>query len=175
MGVEQTPQSATSRAPRGILKVHRAANPDSRSQRSAPSPGYSQGNSFSYPGRTKPPVALEPTYKTQPDETKKFCSERGERILKEILESHLGRSKYSAEHCSRLTHNLCSVIKTRMKAEGYERYRLVAQVLIGQDTEQGLQLASRCLWNPQTDNFAAATYRNSSIYAIALVYGLYLD
>lgn len=173
MGVEQTPHATMSRAPKGILKVHRMTT-DARSQRSVLSPVPSQTQSVLFQG-SKPVISMDPTYETQPDETKKFCSEKAERILKETLESHLQKTKYDAEHCSQLAHNLCSVIKARIKEEGYERYRLIAQVIIGQDTEQGVQLASRCLWNPRSDNFAAATYRNSSLYSIGIVYGLYLD
>ncbi|ELU09301.1 hypothetical protein CAPTEDRAFT_151877 [Capitella teleta] len=170
MGLEQT--SHASRVPKGILKVHRMTS-DSRSQRSALSPVPSQTSSFQL--GPKQVTATEPTYKTQPDQKNKFCAEKAERILKDVLESHLHKVKYDAEHCSRLAHTLCSVIKARIKDEGYDRYRLIAQVIIGQDTEQGVQLASRCLWNPLSDNFAAATYRNSSVYSIGLIYGLYLD
>ena len=67
------------------------------------------------------------------------------------------------------------MIKEKTKEFHFDRYKLIVQVYVGQDNEQSVQLASRSLWNTKTDMFAAATYRNNSLYAIALVYGLYLE
>ena len=77
--------------------------------------------------------------------------------------------------CSKLTETICSVIKEKTKEFNFDRYKIIVQVYVGQDNEQSVQLASRSLWNANTDMFAAATFRNNSLYAIALVYGLYLE
>jgi hypothetical protein len=82
---------------------------------------------------------------------------------------------YDPLNCSRLTEDVCSIIKSKTKEYNFERYKIVVQVYIGENTDQSVQMASRCLWNPGTDMFAAATYRNNSLYAIAVVYGLYLE
>ena len=55
------------------------------------------------------------------------------------------------------------------------RYKLVTHVMLGEDTDRSVQVAARCLWNQDTDNFAAATFRNNWIYAVAIVYGMYLE
>jgi len=39
------------------------------------------------------------------------------------------------------------MIKERVKNLGYERYKLVVQVTVGEKTGQGIRLASRCLWD----------------------------
>ena len=121
------------------------------------------------------PVELENSYRMAPDEEGRFISYKVEYIIKNILETELKDTKYRADHCSKLTQDLCSTIKAKTKQLNFHRYKLVVQVVMGQDTDQAVQVASRCLWNHATDNFAAATFRNNSLYAIAIVYGLYLE
>ena len=43
---------------------------------------------------------------------------------------------------------------------------------IGQKNEQGLITASRCLWDESRDNFAAVSFENNSLFAVATLYGL---
>lgn len=40
------------------------------------------------------------------------------------------------------------------------RYKLVVQVTIGESKHQGAFIASRCLWNPATDNYCTLEYKN---------------
>ena len=110
-----------------------------------------------------------------PDDGKHFVAYKVENMMKEILQSRLKTETYDKENCSKIAQQLCSQIKDRSKDLGFHRYKLVTQVMIGQDTEQSVQMASRCLWNHSTDSFAAATFRNNSLYAISVVYGIYLD
>ena len=113
--------------------------------------------------------------KMTPEEEDQFLANKVEYMMKGILETRLKDVKYDASKCSEITHDLCSSIKARTKQLKFSRYKLVVQVIVGQDSDQTVQLSSRCLWNHSTDNFAAATFRNNSIYAIAIVYGLHLD
>ena len=40
---------------------------------------------------------------------------------------------------------------------------------------QGLRIASRCLWDTTTDNFASECYENETLCSVAQVYGLYYE
>ena len=115
------------------------------------------------------------TYRMSPDEDRRFVAMKVEYVIKDVLESRLKNARYDPDKCSGLTKELCATIKEKTKQLQFDRYKLIAQVILGQDTDQSVQMASRCLWNSATDNFAAATFRNSSIYAVAVVYGVYLD
>ena len=110
-----------------------------------------------------------------PDDDRRFVSYKVEEAMKEILKDQLQDVTYNAEQCSKLTQKLCSRIKEKAKEMSYPRYKLVVQVVLGEDTAQSVQMASRCLWDHNNDSFAAATYRNQSLYAIATVYGLYME
>jgi hypothetical protein len=43
---------------------------------------------------------------------------------------------------------------------GKTRYKIVVQTTIGQHKDQGIRVVSRCLWDPNTDNYAAVDYSN---------------
>lgn len=40
------------------------------------------------------------------------------------------------------------------------RYKVVVQTVIGQLKDQGIRVASRCLWDPNTDNYTACQFSN---------------
>ena len=109
------------------------------------------------------------------EEDKRFIPKEVEDIIKEVLDAYLHNVRYDANSCSRLSQDMCAIIKGKVKELNYNRYKIVVQVMLGQDSEQSVHVASRCLWNHGTDNFAAATYRNSYIYAVGTVYGVYLE
>jgi hypothetical protein len=45
------------------------------------------------------------------------------------------------------------------------RFKIVVQTTMGQMKDQGIRIASRCLWDPTTDNYASCSYKNVSAYA----------
>jgi tctex1 domain-containing protein 2 len=44
---------------------------------------------------------------------------------------------------------------------------VVVQVTLGDMREQGIRVASRCLWDPSTDNYASAAFKNVCVCARA--------
>jgi hypothetical protein len=48
-------------------------------------------------------------------------------------------------------------------------------VTIGEFNGQGIRVGSRCVWDTTTDSFASANFRNASIFAIVMVFGLYFE
>ena len=56
-------------------------------------------------------------------------------------------------------------IKAKLKALGYERYKYIVQVLIGERRDQGVRMGTRCFWDSATDNQVA--YR--TLYALYAV------
>jgi hypothetical protein len=55
------------------------------------------------------------------------------------------------------------------------RYKVVVQTTVGQQSDQAIRVASRCLWDPSVDNYASATYSNETIFCNVLVFCLYTD
>jgi len=63
----------------------------------------------------------------------------------------------------------------QVKGLGYERYKLIVQVTLGQKKGQAMRLVSRSLWDTSTDNYATTYYENDSLYCVCQCYGLYIE
>lgn len=40
------------------------------------------------------------------------------------------------------------------------RYKIIVQVVLGEMKNQGVRVASRCLWDTDTDNYASVSFKN---------------
>jgi hypothetical protein len=75
-----------------------------------------------------------------------------------------------AEWLSRLSHTAPPLppFNTRVStppppsALGLPRYKYAVQVVVGENKGQGVQMGSRCIWDPATDGQASETYANVS-------------
>ncbi|XP_069491499.1 dynein light chain Tctex-type 4 isoform X2 [Ambystoma mexicanum] len=120
-------------------------------------------------------IQYENTYKTQPDEGCRFNVCRVQRVLESTLAGHLGDAKYNAATTGQLSQSLSDLIRSKLKEHCSPRYKLVCNVILGQMGGQGVRAASRALWDNENDNFASATFTNTSLFAIATVHGLYFE
>ena len=50
-----------------------------------------------------------------------------------------------------------------------------SQVTLGQMKDQGVRVASRCLWDTATDNYASVEYSNQHLWCSAMVFGVYTE
>ncbi|KAI9138690.1 Tctex-1 family-domain-containing protein [Paraphysoderma sedebokerense] len=115
----------------------------------------------------------ENTYKMKPD--KKFPTEAVRRLTEDILKKGLQNVSYSAEKVPELTKSLSNQILQAVKKLEIPRYKLVAEVSIGEFKGQGIRVASRCVWDPNTDSYTSASYKNSTLFAVAIVFGAYFE
>ena len=116
---------------------------------------------------------LENSYKLAPEA--RFDVKRVETLLQQILESRLEKMQYSEDAIKSLTTELSETIKVRVKTLGFSRHKLVCNVIIGPVGGQCVRVASRCVWDDRYDDYASTTYTNSSLFAVALVYGIYFE
>lgn len=49
------------------------------------------------------------------------------------------------------------------------RYKIVVQVVLGEIKGQGLKIASKCLWDPNFDNWASYTFTNVRLIGYFIV------
>lgn len=116
---------------------------------------------------------IENTYRTEPK--RKFPEREIKEIIKNSLEALLGELTYNAAECGFLTKLLSSRIIEQVKSLNIERYKLVCIVNVGSKHNQGLRVASRCLWNPDFDTHVTASIENRTLFAVATVYGVYFE
>ncbi|XP_035167913.1 tctex1 domain-containing protein 4 [Oxyura jamaicensis] len=122
-----------------------------------------------------PEIRLENTYRMRPDEGCGFNAGRVQRVLERVLAGVLGGTSYSPQGSAPLVHSLAELLRCRAKEVVPPRYKLVCHVLLGQHGQQSLLVASRALWDPESDSFASATFSNASLFAVATVHGLYFE
>ncbi|XP_068949402.1 dynein light chain Tctex-type 5 [Petaurus breviceps papuanus] len=122
---------------------------------------------------SRPAVQMGNTYQLGP--SKCFPVDVVNHILKDVLTNYLQEEKYEPELCRQMTKTIAEVVKARVKDLMIPRYKLTVIIHIGQLNNQSLHIGSRCLWDDANDTFASFAFRNTSLFALATVYAVYLE
>mmetsp|Transcript_14878 Transcript_14878/g.20991 ORF Transcript_14878/g.20991 Transcript_14878/m.20991 type:complete len:133 (+) Transcript_14878:34-432(+) len=117
----------------------------------------------------------EPTFRMKPRDDEKFIPQEVEKVIKAVMDEKLAKAKYDDNKCKAMAMDLCSEIKAKVQELNIPRYKLVLQSVIGEVKGQGAYIASRCLWDTETDNYASYSCKNSSLFCVLMVFGLYLE
>ncbi|XP_072723363.1 dynein light chain Tctex-type protein 2B isoform X4 [Ciconia boyciana] len=80
-----------------------------------------------------------------------------------ILKEKLANVQYIPEEMPQLTKSLSETIKDRLKEEGFDRYKMVVQVVIGEQRGEGVNMAARCFWDADTDSYAHDVFMNLQV------------
>nr|XP_057929165.1 dynein light chain Tctex-type protein 2B isoform X1 [Doryrhamphus excisus]XP_057929166.1 dynein light chain Tctex-type protein 2B isoform X2 [Doryrhamphus excisus] len=113
------------------------------------------------------------TYLIRPNYQRKFKPAVVKECIHEIVKKRLAEAEYDPEEASELTSSLADCIKDKVKSLGFDRYKLVVQVTIGEQRGQGVKMSSRCLWDADTDNYAEDVFMNDSLFCAVAVFGSY--
>ncbi|KAK4819882.1 hypothetical protein QYF61_014550, partial [Mycteria americana] len=90
----------------------------------------------------------------------KFKSSTVKECIHAILKEKLANVQYIPEEMPQLTKSLSETIKDRLKEEGFDRYKMVVQVVIGEQRGEGVNMAARCFWDADTDSYAHDVFMN---------------
>ena len=115
----------------------------------------------------------QPTYQLQPKV--KFNCEEIESVMKDIADARLEKLEYSPRKCAMITKILSEEVKNRVKEMGYERYKLVCVVSMGENDGQGLRISSRCNWDTVYDNYVTYNCQTTQLFCTITLYGLYYE
>lgn len=126
------------------------------------------------PGQQVVEVIL-PTYFMQPTEEEKFYPSAVREICERVLLDELGCKDYFEDNAKEWIINIGNAIKSEVKSLNIPRYKVIVQVTIGQMKDQGVSVASRCLWDITFDNYTAVNFTNASLWANVMVFGVYTD
>ncbi|CAG03465.1 unnamed protein product [Tetraodon nigroviridis] len=113
------------------------------------------------------------TYLIRPNHKHKFKPAIVKSCIREIVRERLSGMRYDPEGVTELTGSLAECIKDRVKGLGFDRYKLVVQVVIGEQRGQGVKMSLRCLWDADTDNYAEEVFINDSLFCAVTVFGSY--
>lgn len=111
--------------------------------------------------------------KTVADLRNRVQDERIRTIILDVLTSYLAQfSEYNHSLFGRLGPLLSELIKVRVE-ECIERpCKIVSQVYIGAVAGEGIDAATQCLWTPNCDKYATASYETQSIFAMGIVFAV---
>ena len=105
----------------------------------------------------------------------RFSTRLVQNIIKETLKSNTKWMDYDPKTASIISKELSELIKEKVKALNYSRYKIIVQVTLGQKRGQCTRVASRCLWDVNTDNFASDYAETRDCFCSVQVYGLYIQ
>ena len=114
-----------------------------------------------------------PTYIMAPTEDEKFSPAAVKSVIDAVLSEKLTGKEYAEDDAKEWSIEICEDVKAAVKATVYHRYKIIVQVTIGELRDQGVRVASRSLWDTDTDNYASETFFTESIFCVASAYGLY--
>lgn len=166
--------SIDSRGRRPSMDMRRMSFSDMATRRQSLA-GSLMGRGENSSAKDRQNIKYENTYRLEPEQA--FPVGKVKEIAQDILESHLKGLPYDKDECTKLSKTLTDTIKQHVKALGNPRYKIVVVVAIGQvmDSVPSVCFTSRCIWNDKMDNFIETSYKNKKLYAVALVYGVYVD
>lgn len=119
------------------------------------------------------PKEEEPNFQIRPPFSKKFKPGAVKEIIHGCLNEQLGGKVYDASKVSQWSKAIADNVKSQVKTLGYDRYKIVVEVVIGEQRGEGVRMGSRCLWDSDTDNYASDVYMNDSLFCCTAVFGLY--
>lgn len=123
-----------------------------------------------------PPNQPRPnTYRMEPDNEYRFRPYRVQPKVLEVLMDRLKDKKYDATTVNELVKDVSRNVHQLMKNFQMPRYKIIVQTVIGQKFGQLLRIASRCLWDPKTDNMISVNYETKDMVAVVTVYAVYLE
>ncbi|XP_071608452.1 dynein light chain Tctex-type protein 2B isoform X2 [Heliangelus exortis] len=113
------------------------------------------------------------TYSLRPGFHRRFKSSTVKECIHAILKEKLANVQYVPEEMPQLTQSLSETIKDRLKEEGFDRYKMVVQVVIGEQRGEGVNMAARCFWDADTDSYAHDVYMNDSLFCVVAAFGCF--
>eukprot|EP01039_Chlorochromonas_danica_P005984 gene5984-6589_t len=118
-----------------------------------------------------------PTYRMEPEENERFYSSKARIIADKIIAEELREAVYDEDEAKTWSLNISDKVREAVVESlgKSSRFKVVVQTTIGQLKDQGVRVASRCLWDPTTDNYAACSFSNTSLFCSVLVFALYTD
>ena len=137
---------------------------------SCPVGNLEQASSSTHSARPRAAAITENTYKMTPD--KRFSAAEVRSIIQQHLQS-LESQKYDPKLCRELAKGMSNSIMSDLKMLGYSRFKFVCSVTIGQIRGQDVRIASRSIWDTERDTFVSESFKNETLFAVGVVFGVY--
>ncbi|BFZ04354.1 hypothetical protein BsWGS_07393 [Bradybaena similaris] len=123
----------------------------------------------------KPKRRLQNTYRLGPDPENVFSPAKVKVAIEEVLNRRLQNFRYSSDDSKNKCLLISSEILSLVKEMDFRRYKIVCNVTIMQNKDQGSEMASRCVWDSQVDSTASLTHTTGDVVCVASVHAVYFE
>ncbi|KAM9544356.1 dynein light chain Tctex-type protein 2B isoform 1-T1 [Guaruba guarouba] len=113
------------------------------------------------------------TYSLRASVQHRFKSSTVKECIHAILKEKLANVQYISNDMPQLTMSLSETIKDRLKEVGFDRYKMVVQVVIGEQRGEGVNMAARCFWDADNDSCAHDVFMNDSLFCVVAAFGCF--
>ncbi|PZC71433.1 hypothetical protein B5X24_HaOG213464 [Helicoverpa armigera] len=124
------------------------------------------------PGEEK--LLAPPKYEVRPGLGEKFQAANVREIILTTMQEQLMGRQYRSDQAPRWAKVIANGIRQRVQELDMKRYKIVVQTMVIEMKGAGVKCAQRCIWDPETDDYADGLYRNETIFGYSTVYGLYM-
>eukprot|EP00347_Sterkiella_histriomuscorum_P006076 403354159 len=115
------------------------------------------------------------TYQIRPPFKDKFRPAEAKEKIEKIVREKLKNAQYTSNELPQWTRDIADETKQELKNLGKDkRYKYLVQVIIGQNSGQGVRVGSRCFWDEDTDDCTWVSYMNDSIFCLVVAFAVYL-
>ena len=92
------------------------------------------------------------------------------KCIQRTIKNQLGNQTYQKDSVQSLVKDLAEKVKSEIKLRLKSQYKVIAQVMISENGDQGFRITNKCLWDAQRDMCFAENFINDSLFAVVLVY-----
>ena len=85
-----------------------------------------------------------------------------QQVAEKVLNETLDGKPYDEEDAKDWSIAISDAVREGVVALNIPRFKVIVQTVVGQMKDQGIRVASRCLWDVSTDNYATCSYKNVS-------------
>merc|ERR1711957_117744 len=118
----------------------------------------------------------ENTYIMAPKDEEVFQPSKVTAVIERVMKAYFAdKEEYVSEEAKGWTLDVSNDIKTAVKELNIPRYKIIVQVVIGEQASQGVRVASKSLWDTTSDNWASFTFQNNAVFAVGMVFGCYYE
>ncbi|XP_063725297.1 dynein light chain Tctex-type 5-like [Symsagittifera roscoffensis] len=134
-----------------------------------PRPKQEQGE------RSTQHIEFENTFRLEPTNRLASCRGKITAMVQALFDEQLENISYSetGQETKEMSLEFSDYIKNQLLQMGFPRYKFIVMVSIGQIKNQDVRMSSRCLWEPKFDTQFTINYKNKSLFAICVIFGIY--
>ncbi|KAK3921882.1 Tctex1 domain-containing protein 2, partial [Frankliniella fusca] len=118
--------------------------------------------------------ASQQSFQIRPHLVDKFRPGATKEVIQSVLSEQLSGKVYANENIDDLTKEIAKLVLERVKGLNFQRYKLLVQVVLGEQRGAGVKMGARCMWDSDADSYASAEFENDSLFCVVTVFAVFV-